>query len=52
MDNDHIVGERDSDIESEDSEGGIVVVADAWPVFPVAVPTRERQYLRTLRKEE
>ena len=52
MGNDPMVDLRDSDIESEDSEGGIAVVSEVWPVFPVVVPEPESHCIRTLRQEE
>ena len=41
-----------SNEDSGDPEDTIVVVPDAWLVYPVAVPERDRHYCRTLKQEE
>ena len=40
---------RDRDIKLVDSEDCIAIVAEAWPVYHVALPSREAQYFRTRR---
>ena len=44
MGDDPIVDLRESDVELNNAEDPIPIVAEAWPIYPVTVPERESHY--------